>query len=245
MLLIDGDIIAYRVLFSKDAETLGSMYSIVETYINNIITNADPDIKRYKVYLTGKGNFRDDIAVTVPYKGNRPSERPEGLEDIRQYILLMHPSELVEGQEADDKIAIEATLRGEACVVCSIDKDLDQIPGKHFNFVKNIQYSISPQQGLLNFYCQILTGDRVDNIVGLKGVGPKTALKALKDCKTELEMYQKCLEMYEDEQRVIENARLLWLRRQEGQQWNPPAATKTTEAQVSEETQQPETTKGL
>lgn len=237
MLLIDGDIITYRVLFSKEAETLGSMYTIVEMYIHNIVTNADPNIKRYKVYLTGKGNYRHDIAVTVPYKGNRPSERPEGLEDIRQYILLMHPSELVEGEEADDRIAIEATKREGSCVICSIDKDLDQIPGKHFNFVKNHSYVITPEQGLLNFYCQILTGDRIDNIVGLKGVGPKTALKALKDCNTELEMYQKCLEMYEDEQRVIENARLLWLRREEGQQWNPP---QDTETQVSEETQQPE-----
>ena len=41
----------------------------------------------------------------------------------------------------------------------------------------------------------------------------------------EVEMYNKCVEAYDgDVDRVIENARLLWLRREEGQLWHPPEA---------------------
>ena len=35
------------------------------------------DCQDYKGFLTGKGNFRNDIAVTVPYKGQRVADKPE------------------------------------------------------------------------------------------------------------------------------------------------------------------------
>jgi 5'-3' exonuclease len=64
-------------------------------------------------------------------------------------------------------------------------------------------------------------GDRIDNIVGIHGIGEKKSEKILKDCTTEQEFYDKCVEMYEgDEDRVIENGRMLWLRRYEGQVWS-------------------------
>ena len=73
------------------------------------------------------------------------------------------------------------------------------------------------------FYKQILTGDRADNIVGLYGIGPKKAEKILADCKTEQDFYLECLHQYGgEEDRVVENARLLWLRRYPEQLWEPP-----------------------
>ena len=223
MLLIDGDILCYRVVFSREAVTLDEFYKVMDSYIKNIVDKADPDIKNYTVYLTGAGNFRKEVAVTAPYKGNRPP-KPEGLEEIRQYLVDFYPTVITVGEEADDLMAIEATARRNTSVLCTIDKDFDQVPGKHYNFVKDIRYTVEDWEGLFFFYTQVLTGDRVDNIIGLQGIGPKKAEKALKDCKTELELYQKCLEMYDNnEQRVIENGRLLWLRREAGQMWEPPA----------------------
>ena len=84
-----------------------------------------------------------------------------------------------------------------------------------------IPKTVTDEEGLFNFYQQILTGDRVDNIVGLTGIGPVKSKKLLEGL-SEQEMYAKCVELYESEERVIENARLLWLRREEGQIWNPP-----------------------
>jgi len=45
----------------------------------------------------------------------------------------------------------------------------------------------------------------------------------LKYCKTEQELYEACVDAYGgDVDRVLENARLLWLRRYEGEMWTPP-----------------------
>ncbi len=64
-------------------------------------------------------------------------------------------------------------------------------------------------------------GDRIDNIIGIKGIGDKKSEKILKDCVTEKELYDKCVQMYDgDEARVIENGRMLWLRRYEGEVWS-------------------------
>ena len=78
-------------------------------------------------------------------------------------------------------------------------------------------------QGITFFYQQILMGDSADNIIGLKGIGPAKSKKMLSEAKNEFDLYDICLEQYNgDEERVIENARLLWLRREHGQIWEPP-----------------------
>ena len=45
----------------------------------------------------------------------------------------------------------------------------------------------------------------------------------LQDCTSELEMYETVLKAYDgNEVRVLENARLLWILREEKQVWHPP-----------------------
>lgn len=222
MLLIDGDIICYRAAFTREAETLEDQIYVADEYVKNIINNADSEIKDYKVFLSGSGNYRKTLAVTQEYKGNRKAEKPEHLDKIKAHLLTSHPSDLSLDEEADDRIAIEATALGNAAIICSVDKDFDQVPGWHYNFVKRERYYVTKREATLNFYCQILTGDRIDNVVGIHGIGPKKAHKLLDELSTEAEMYAKCVEMFEDEARVIENGRLLWLRRTPDQLWCPP-----------------------
>ena len=98
-----------------------------------------------------------------------------------------------------------------------------QIPCSHYNPNKRTMTEMGEFEGLRFFYTQILTGDKADNIIGLYGIGPKKADKILADCTTEAGMYEECLRSYGgDEARVIENARLLWLRRYDNQIWEPP-----------------------
>ena len=86
--------------------TTGSFLSDMISHLYTLI-DGEPD---YKVYLTGKGNFRHDIAVTEPYKGNRKEkEKPVHLEAIRQYLIKDWNAVVSEGEEADDLIAIDAT----------------------------------------------------------------------------------------------------------------------------------------
>ena len=235
MLLIDGDIICYRTAFSREPVTLEDYCAVADSYITNIVVNASPAIKDYHVFLTGKGNYRKDIAVTLEYKGNRPKEKPEFLEAVRQHLITNHPISVSSGEEADDQIAIAATKLGLESVICSTDKDFNQVPGWHFNFVKKERYFVSEAQGLHFFYSQIIVGDRADNIQGVFGIGVKTVEKHLADCKTELAYYKKCVELLGSEERVLENGLLLHLRRYEGQMWTPPLPKETTNESSKEE----------
>lgn len=177
-----------------------------------------------EVFLTGRDNFRYDIAKTHAYKGHRGvNKKPVLLSKARQYMIDKWGAEVSEGEEADDLIAIAATKYGPEAIVVSIDKDMLQIPCKHYNFVKNEWTEVSEFEGLRFFYSQILTGDSADNIVGLYLVGPKKAEKLLENCEDEDDLWEAVVKAYDgDIDRVVENARLLWLRREEDELWQPP-----------------------
>lgn len=213
--IIDADIICYRVGFASEDVSEEVCLARVTHLVNEIVYQ-DLKCDDYKAYITGKGNYRNELAVTEPYKGNRKdAKRPVHYQAIRTHLQRLG-AELVEGSEADDAVATEATKTGGWIV--SIDKDLDQVAGWHYNFVKHEEYYVTEEEGLRNLFTQVLTGDRTDNIIGLKGIGPKKAEKLLQDCKTEREYYDACLKAYDGNQlRVDENLNLLWLRREPNQ----------------------------
>lgn len=229
MILIDGDIVAYRCAYKSQEDRAEYAAYSAGSYLSDLISDLYiliEDEPEYRVYLTGKGesNFRHDYAVTAGYKENRKDrEKPEHLAVIRQYLIDEWEAVVSDGEEADDLIAIAATNDPDSIIV-SIDKDFDQIAGKHYNPNTNKLYDVAEEDAVRFLYEQILTGDRADNIIGIKGVGPVKAKKALADCVTERQMYDVCVEMYGDPERVIENARLLYLRRKEGEIWNAPDA---------------------
>ena len=225
--LVDADIIAYRAAFSAKDEPEKQARQKVDDICSGIMYDCFYPInytlgQNAWFYLTGSGNFRKDLATIKVYKGQRPP-KPEHLPATRDQLVQQWGAEIVEGQEADDAIGIKATdLKGD-CTIVSIDKDLLMIPGTHYNFVKKEWTEVSQEKGDYFFYKQLLTGDQVDNIQGVPGIGPKKAEKAYEGCTTVQEMYAKALEMYKgDADALLENARLLWLRRYEGEMWEPP-----------------------
>ncbi len=225
--LVDADIIAYRAAFSAKDEPEKQARQKVDDICSGIMYDCFYPInytlgQNAWFYLTGSGNFRKDLATIKVYKGQRPP-KPEHLPATRDQLVERWGAEVVEGQEADDAIGIKATDLNGDCVIASIDKDLLMIPGTHYNFVKQEWTKVNQEQGDYFFYKQLLTGDQVDNIQGVPGIGPKKAEKAYQGCTTVQEMYQKALEMYKgDADALLENARLLWLRRYEGELWEPP-----------------------
>jgi len=225
-ILIDGDIFAYRAAFSCEDQDVEDALDKVDDLIQWSIYSCilEYDVEDYQVFLTGKGNFRYDIAVTHPYKGNRKDvEKPQHLEAIRKHMIDNWDATVSKDEEADDLIAIAATDIGSEAVVVTVDKDMQQLPCRHYNPTKGEHKIVSEEDGMKFFYKQILTGDRADNIVGLYGVGPAKAEKMVADCVTESDYYLECLHQYGgEEDRVIENARLLWLRRYPNQLWEPP-----------------------
>jgi DNA polymerase-1 len=183
-----------------------------------------PSPEDYQTYLTGSTNFRFEIAKSYPYKGNRKAtEKPKHLGTARDHMINKYEAVVSVEEEADDLISKAAAALNYNCVVASIDKDMLQLPCWHFNFGRNEWLQVDPKGGTKFFYHQILTGDRADNIVGLHGIGPKKADKLLQDCHTEEELWEVIVKAYDgDLERIIENARLLWLRRYDNEMWEPP-----------------------
>jgi len=223
--LIDADSLCYAVGFSSnDAEESIALARLEETMTELCM---ELDCEDYKGFLTGKGNFRDSIAVTVPYKGQRVSEKPVHLQALRCHLVTSWGFTVVQGIEADDAVGIAAyAVPEDETIMVHIDKDLNQFRGWHYNYKKKEKYYVTEFEGLHSFYTQILTGDRIDNIVGLKGIGPVKAKRILEECTNENELYQAVLKAYEgDQQRVLENGQLLWLQRSPNQVWTPPSSS--------------------
>ena len=118
------------------------------------------------------------------YKANRPDRRPEHDKAIRDYMLKKYVVILGEaaGLEADDLIsyaAHECREKQEDYIICSIDKDLKQISGPFYDFVKDELEDISRTNADSLLEHQKITGDSVDNIPGLSGWGKAKATKYL------------------------------------------------------------------
>jgi DNA polymerase I len=83
-----------------------------------------------------------------------------------------------DGIEADDTLGILCThpklVPGKRIVV-TIDKDLLQIPGHHYNPDRDEKRVVSLDGGDRWFFQQVLTGDATDNYPGCPGIGPKRA----------------------------------------------------------------------
>jgi hypothetical protein len=220
--LWDADFICYRVGFASEDDPEAIALARATEFIQEV-SFTDLDCREYKLYLTGKGNFRNEIAVTQPYKGNRKDfVRPKHYDALRKHLQALGAI-VTDGQEADDAVAIEMTEHPDKYVLVGQDKDLLQIEGLHYNPVKKEFTTITKESGMKNFYTQILTGDRTDNIKGVDKIGPVKAEKLLKDCKTELEMWDVCVKAHGSIERATEDARLLWLRREPNQLWSPPS----------------------
>ena len=220
--LIDADSLIYAVGFSSnDVEESIAVSRLEQTMVELCM---DLDCEDYKGFLTGKGNFRDELAVTAPYKGQRISEKPVHFQALRCHLVTSWGFTVVKGIEADDAVGIAAyAVPEDETIMVHIDKDLNQFRGWHYNYRKKQKYYVSEFEGLVAFYTQILTGDRIDNIIGLKGIGPVKAKKILTDCTNETELYTAVLKAYDgDEKRVLENGQLLWLQRKEHELWQLP-----------------------
>lgn len=225
--IIDADILVYRIGFATNEETEEVSIKMMATYLEDMIMFDLPYCNTWTLHLTGKGNFRDEFAVTAPYKGNRKgTAKPTHYNALREYLAWSWDATIWEGMEADDAVAIEATELGERAVIVSLDKDLDQVVGWHYNFAKGLLYYVDESTAKFNFYKQFLTGDRVDNIIGAKGIGEKRAT-ALLEGKTEEEMWDIIVEKLGYD-RAIENGHLLYMLRSVGDSFKPPVTDEST-----------------
>jgi len=185
------------------------------------------DCFRVKVYPYTLGEdsmpLKDENGRPIGYKANRyGTPKPVYMPEIEAYMERKFNAVLCTEIEADDAICIEQSESADETVICTIDKDLDGCPGWHYNWHTKIMRMISRAEAMTHFWGQVLTGDGVDNIPGLKGtrakpgVGKAAAQKILKDVQVQ-DMREVCLKEYLDrghsEQYFEMNCKLLWMLR--------------------------------
>ena len=222
--VIDADFLLYTVGFSAEDSTERQAVNRLTEWVTDIVY-INLECESFTAYLTPKRNFRYDIAKTVGYKSNRTNlEKPKHYDALKKTLFRMGAIEVAD-IEADDAVAIESTKKLNNIWIVHVDKDLNQLPGWHYNPNKNHEYFVDDFEAIYSFYTQLLTGDRVDAIPGLAGIGPKKAEKILLGCKTEDDLHKAALQAYYDKGHGIEYYReqgqLLWLQRTEGELWQP------------------------
>lgn len=218
--IIDADTIVYKAAGAcQGKDALGELHvePVVNAYSNakNLMLKilSDTGCNEYRAFLTASGDTNAYRFKLFPeYKANRLTrERPVHYYEVRDYLIKHWDAEVVSDIEADDAVCMvqyemykskfpeynsmeqtfDGLLNGDwPAILCGIDKDLDQIPGWHYNYNKQQFYYITPREGLLNFYLQLLTGDSADNIPRIKkGWRQASYETALKGCYSEGEMY--------------------------------------------------------
>ena len=111
---------------------------------------------------------------------NRKQKRkPLILKALREYLVKEWNAIILPNLEADDVMGIVATKprKNEKIILCSIDKDLRQVPGTLYNGETMVKRSNKE----CNWWhlVQTLTGDAVDGFSGCPTVGIVTAQKIL------------------------------------------------------------------
>lgn len=233
---MDGDIIAYRCAASCEPtknkpqlESRDDAINRLENLMQDVVHDTLAD--KYRCFLGGSNNFRKKIAET--YKATRTTPPPTYLADCKQYLVEHWSAELADNCEADDLLGIAQTNANnwvaeqrktkpvlENTIICSIDKDLLQIPGWHYNFVKLEQQRVTEHQGWVNFFTQMILGDKSDNVMGYDGkarpVPPQFLIPKLTDLKhlEPEDMFVHVWDMYDDKEQFKTNYKLLWIWRQ-------------------------------
>ena len=248
ILCVDGDILQYEFGFGlQDVQD----WFIVEKSLNAFFQRLQEKFGTYnvEVYLTGEGNFREEVAVTYEYKGNRPKTKPKWYKEIKEFLIDEWDAYVVDGMEADDMLSIRIT-EDKNCICVSRDKDLKQVPGWHYSWPTSRcperKLELVDEYGYLELtdkrklvgggamflYAQCLMGDITDNIRGIPGLGDVGTYELLKDCKTEKELYETVtLQYYEQEEwkympevaydGFLENMNLLYMVRELDEEGNP------------------------
>lgn len=196
-ILVDGSSYLFRAyhspphLTNSKGEATGAIYGVVNM-LKSLIKQYDPS--HMVVVFDAKGKtFRNDMYSE--YKANRPP-MPD---DLRTQIVPLHsiikamgfPLLSIEGVEADDVIGTFARIASEQqrhVLISTGDKDMAQLVNGHVTLINTMTDSISDPVTVVEKFgvgpeliidYLALMGDKVDNIPGVDGCGPKTAVKWL------------------------------------------------------------------
>jgi 5'-3' exonuclease len=182
--LIDGDFAIYWTAYLSEGESdaqgfLDNLDGVIESWTKKAgCTKAHICLSLFKVK-----NFRHTLYKDYK-KCRKGRELPSFIKEGYDYLAGRgHKHSVIQilGLEADDLMGIAATTENanNEFVIVTVDKDLQTIPGEHWNPRTGATCKVSPMDALRKLYTQWLTGDATDSVPGLPGVGPKKAQKII------------------------------------------------------------------
>lgn len=171
----------------KEVQPVEFAFQAINTTLEGLVNLFNPS--DVSIFLSSPSNFRNAVATTKPYKGNRDNvQKPKHYRDCGEF-LLSRGAIVLDGLEADDALGIYASRDRDGTIIISIDKDLDQIAGHHYNWVNREYYKVGQRAADIFLHTQILTGDSTDNIPGLPGCGKISAASLLKGAKSTKDLH--------------------------------------------------------
>lgn len=199
LILIDGSSYLFRAyhalppLLNSKGQATGAIKGVI-SMIRSL--KKEYPLSPVAVVFDAKGDtFRNEIYKE--YKAHRPpmpDDLRSQIEPIHKIIRAMGlPLLVVPGVEADDVIgtlAAQALEQQRDTLISTGDKDLAQLVNQHVTLINTmtserldpaaveVKFGLPPSR-IVDFLA--LTGDKVDNIPGVPGVGPKTAVKWLQE----------------------------------------------------------------
>jgi DNA polymerase-1 len=202
LILIDGSSYLFRAYHALPplTTTRGQATGAIKGVINMVrsLIKEYPDSPIAVVFDAKGKTFRSDIYKE--YKAHRPpmpDDLRSQIEPIHEIIKAMGLPLIVEpGVEADDVIgtlARQATELKRDTLISTGDKDLAQLVNEHITLLNTMSKEVLDVEGVKTKFGlapeQIvdylgLMGDKSDNIPGVPGVGPKTAVKWLEEYET-------------------------------------------------------------
>ncbi len=209
--LFDGTGMAYRAFYAiRDLSTskgfpTNAIFGFIRIFLK-LLKDYKPEYAAV-VFDVGKKTFRNEILKS--YKANRkptPDAFKVQLPYIKKFLKCLGIKVLeVEGYEADDVIATLAdklSKEGFEVFIVTSDKDMRQLIGENVKVISishrgsqklydlekfKEEYGIEPWQIPEVFG---LSGDQIDNIPGVPGIGEKTAVKLIREFGNLEELYK-------------------------------------------------------
>lgn len=219
LVIVDGSAIIYRAYHALPSFTApnGTPTNAVYGFAKMLLSLSDKLNPQYLsvAFDTPKPTFRKKILPSYQ------AQRPKAPDDFKVQIPLVQEfvqktkisSYLKEGYEADDVIGSIAKNQNQSNLnvyVVTGDKDMLQLVDKQITVIMpvkgvstldyydiervKVKIGIEPSQ-IVDY--KALMGDPSDNYPGVRGVGPKTAIKLLKQYQT-LEGIYKNLDQIDD-----------------------------------------------
>ena len=205
LLLVDGSSYLYRAfhampdLRNRQNEPTGAIQGVLNM-LRRLHKDYPSDYSACVFDAKGK-TFRDDIYAE--YKANRaamPDDLRPQIEPLHEAIKAMGwPLLMIEGVEADDVIgalAKQAEREGVRVIISTGDKDITQLVNEHITVINTMRDAFRKVDDVLDIAgvenkfgvppslmvdYLVLVGDTSDNVPGVEKVGPKTAVKWLKE----------------------------------------------------------------